>query len=762
MNHLMVALGAAAVTLAGATGAAAQTDARPERPVMEAVRLEAGERLRLDGTLDESAWQRAQPADGFLQQEPRQGAPATERTEVRVLYDRDNLYIGVIAFDSDPAGILGTQLQRDAGLGPDDRFMWVIDTFLDGRSGYFFEINPVGLMGDGLLRGTAGGGVNKSWDGIWEARVARGNYGWSAEIRIPFRTLNFNPASDTWGINFQRTVRRKSEESLWTGNARNQGLSQVANAGRLTGLTGMSQGLGLEARPYFVASADHVPARISGRTESAADVGMDINYSITPGLRASLTLNTDFAEAEVDQRRVNLTRFPLMFPERRDFFLEGSGVYSFAQSSGPSPYFSRRIGLVNGNPVPIRAGARLTGQAGAYELGFLQVRTGATAFVPGEDFTVARVKRPLLRQSSIGAVYTRRHTANDGALLPLPIGATPAPAAVMPQGNTLGVDADFFTSTFRGNRNLQLEAFLVWHDDPFGNATTTFGDRTARGFRLNYPNDLWRMHISTREFGNAYNPHVGFVQRRGFRRTQPTVTYAPRPERWASVRQLEFTWFLEHLTDLDGRLQTFGNTLTLLGARFASGDQFDIKAGHSFERLDNPFRIYREPGTARDVIVPVGDYTTIDWELSGRTASRRRVAGNARILGGQFWSGNRLQLAGGLDVQPRAGLNIGASVERNDVRLAEGDFRTHLFRVGGGWHMSPWMSLTSNVQYDDVSRVVGTFTRFRWIVRPGSDIYLVYTHNLLEDPASLDRFRVQGLGTLERQAATKISYTHRF
>jgi hypothetical protein len=766
MNRTLIL--ALTVLLAGAAPLRLEAQSPDEpviRPLVEALRLEPGERIRVDGMLDEELWQRAVPATGFLQQEPREGQPATERTEVRIAYDRDNLYIGVLLHDSDPAGVVGNQLQRNAGLGSDDRFMWVLYTFPDGRGGYFFEINPAGLMGDGLLTSS---GVNKSWDGIWETRVTRGAHGWSAEIRIPFRTLNFDPANTEWGVNFQRTVRRKSEESLWSGHRRNQGLQRPVHAGRLTGLHGISQGLGLEAKPYVVASRETVPVRaVAGSSD--ANLGMDINYSVTPGLRASLTLNTDFAEAEVDQRRVNLTRFPLVFPERRDFFLEGSAVFGFAQSSGPTPYFSRRIGLFDGTPVPVRAGARLAGQAGRYELGFLHVRTGsgvigvagidARAVSPAEDFTVARVKRTILQQSTIGAVYTRRDAVTT-------LAAEPDDSATVllatPEGHTLGVDLDLYTSRFRGNRNLQFEAFLVWHSEPFADATTTFNDRTARGVRLAYPNDAWAMHVSMREFGNSYAPPVGFATRRGFRRTQPTVNYSPRPDRWARVRQLDFGWHLEHLTDLDGRLQTFNNTLTLVGMRFTSGDNIEAKAGHNYERLNNPFRIYRAPGEDRsqDVVIAPGEYVYYGWEVGGSTAGRRRLSANANVQGGQFWSGNRLQLRGGGTVRPRPGVDIGVTYERNDVRLPEGRFATNLVRTTGGWHFSPLMSLTGSVQYDDVSRVVGTFTRFRWIVRPGSDIFLVYTHNLLDDPTSLDRFRA--LQTMERKAATKLTYTHRF
>lgn len=733
------------------TGAPADSTHRGDdlRRALVAERLDAGEAIRLDGRLDEAIWLRLAAATGFVQQEPREGQPATEQTEVRVAFDEQNLYLGVMLHDSDPDGVIGRALQRDAGLGSDDRFMFILDTFMDGRTGYFFEINPAGLMGDGLLRGSSGGMVNKSWDGIWEARVHRGEHGWSAEIRIPFRTLNFDPARDIWGINFQRTVRRKNEESLWSGHLRNQGLWRPEHAGRLSGLEGVSQGLGLEVKPYAVASWQRAPGRGAPQSETPADMGLDVTYSITPSLRASLTLNTDFAEAEVDQRRVNLTRFPQSFPERRDFFLEGSSVFSFAQSSGPSPYFSRRIGLVAGNPVPITAGARLAGQVGPHDVGFLQVRTGAHETGTAEDFSIARVRRNILRSSAIGAVYTRRARHGTDAQPEF-------------EGHTVGVDLDLYTSRFRGGRNLQFEAFFVGHNEPLpvgARATeTTLGDRSARGVRLAYPNDPVRAHISLREFGDAYDPAVGFVARRGFRRLQPTVGWSPRPA-LPAVRQLDFQAQLEHLTDLHGRLETFNVSATVLGVRFESGENVEVEARHDFERIDNDFQIH--PG----IVIPAGDYSFQQWEVSVRTAGRRALSANGSLNGGEFWSGTRLQSQLGASLTPRPGVSVGASWERNDVRLPAGSFTTNLVRSSGGWHFSPWMSLNGSVQYDDVTRVVGTFARFRWIVTPGSDIYLVYTHNLRERPLSGDPREQRpwlGLETLDRRAATKVTYSYRF
>ena len=296
-----------------------------------------------------------QPATGFLQRDPDNGAPATERTEVRVVYDADRLLLSVICHDSEPDRVLANQMQRDRSFETDDRFMWTIDTFLDGRTGYFFEINPAGAMGDGLVDPGAdagfsndfGVGINRSWDGIWMARVRRTPTGWTAEMEIPFRTVNFDPNGTAWGINFQRTVRRKNEDSLWNGHARNQGLARMTNAGRLEGMAGISQGLGLDVKPYAVGNVASAPGRGRPDALSTGDIGLDAFYNVTPALRANVSINTDFAETEVDQRRVNLTRFPLFFEEKRDFFLEGSGFFDFSREPDEAvvPFFSRRIGL---------------------------------------------------------------------------------------------------------------------------------------------------------------------------------------------------------------------------------------------------------------------------------------------------------------------------------------------------------------------------------------------------------------------------------
>lgn len=716
--------------------AAEQLPDTSTRRTVTAVRLQPGESISLDGDTDEDVWQRAAPATDFLQQDPATGAPATERTEVRVLFDRRNLYIGVTCYDSEPDRVLGNQLQRDQSLEADDRFMWTIDTYLDGRTGYFFEINPSGAMGDGVLSGGAAASgdsaLNKQWDGIWTARVRRTREGWTAEIQLPFRTLNFDPQGQTWGINFQRTIRRRNEESLWSGYRRNQGLFRMAHTGLLTGLVGIDQGIGLDVKPYLLGTVTSAPGRGAPASAGDADVGLDVIYNLTPGLRANLSLNTDFAETEVDQRRVNLTRFPLFFPEKREFFLEGLGFFDFSREPGNAvvPFFSRRIGLdPDGNPQTVDFGVKLTGQAGRQDIGVLQVRTGRQGEAPGEDFTVARLKRRFLTQSYAGLILTRR-AARDAAAEPL---------------HSAGLDLGLATSSFRGNQNLEFSAFWLWNTNTLGT-----GQNHGYGVRLNYPNDLWNARISFRELQEHYDPAVGFTERAGYRRLNPVVRFSPRPPQHPYVRRLSFEAHLDVMADTRNDPLTRKWDLTVLEIDFHSGDQIEAHIIRDYERLDRPFRV------ADTIVLPVGsshDFTR--YRVAAETASRRMASVTGLFETGRFFSGERQEIALGVVLRPRAGLLGSLEVERNTLEFGEARLHTNLYRALLSTQFSPWVSLGNTLQYDSVTRLLGWQMRFRWIPRSGNDLYFVYTHNWRDDP--LEAWR-----TLDRRAATKVIYTHRF
>jgi hypothetical protein len=727
-----------AITTSAAGTASAQDrdlSAYESRPRIRAIRLAETEVIIVDGRLEEPIWQRAVPATDFVQRDPDLGKPATERTEVRIAYSRNNLYLGVICFDSEPGKIMGNTMQRDAFLNSGDIFQWAFDPYLDGRSGYFFEMNPVGSMGDSLLggaddRGNFGGGGARAWDGIWYAKVNKSNMGWSIEIEIPFRTLNFDPGAPAWGFNMQRTIRRKNEESLWTGWLRNQGLQRMSNAGLLEGISDVSQGIGLNVQPYATGSYK-TNACPNGGSCGKGDAGVDFIYNITPELKGNFTINTDFAETEVDQRRVNLTRFPLFFPERRNFFLEGTTSFDFAREPGNAiiPFFSRRIGLVNGQPQRIDYGAKVTGQVGSNDIGLIHVRTAGSDRLIGEDFTILRTKRRFLQQSYVGMLYTRRAERDTNTA----------------DRQTAGADFVLSTSRFRGSQNLELSGYYLWNT-----RTGIEAKRAAYGFRMEYPNDLWDARVSIREIQPGYDPAVGFVERKNVRAYLPGIAFKPRPKNNRVVRSFQFEGTLDLLTDLQNRPLTRQWDFKVFQIQFQSGDNFQVNVRPTYERLEENFEI------SRGVILPDGnEYRFNRYFVRAFTANRRVINGNVEYENGSFYSGHRRDFQVGVGFRPRAGVSIGLNNEWNRIELPEGKFSTRLLRLNGNTQFNPWVSIANNLQYDSVSRVLEWQFRFRWIPRPGNDIYFVYTHHWLDD---LTGHR----STLDRNAATKVVYTHRF
>ena len=727
-----------------------EASAQSVRPRVQAYRLSEGESIVVDGSPAEPAWQRAVPATDFRQRDPDNGSPATEKTEVRVVFDEDRLILGVTCFDSDPAKLLGNQMQRDQPFSADDRFMWAIDPFLDGRSGYFFEINPSGAMGDGLITGPTGGGgfggdMDKAWDGIWIARVRRTDAGWTAEVEIPFKTLNFDPATTAWGANFQRTVRRKNEESLWTGWRRDEGLTRMSNAGRVEGISGISQGIGLDLKPYLLGAASNAPGRGVPATSGDVDIGLDAFYNVTPALKANFTVNTDFAETEVDERRTNLTRFPLFFPEKREFFLDGANFFSFP-TGDDSPFFSRRIGLTGGEPQPIVYGAKLIGQAGKQDVGFLHVMTskeavavtGAPFEQKGEDFTVARVKRRFGSQSSLGVLYTRR---------------APRESIVDPR-HTVAADLTLATPSFVGDTVLDSGVWYIHTTTPgFLNED---GDRPpaggsdAYGWHANVDKDPWGASISFHEYQAAYDAAVGFTPRRNYRQWNPEAGWQPRLNDHRVIRGFQFEAQMNLNLNLENQLVDRNIHLTPFQVEFHSGDQVRLDIFTQTDQLDEDFEI------SDGVILPVGNrYSWTRYQIEAESAEQRKVAGSIEYSFGDFWSGTRWELIVGLTVRPRPGLFLRLESEYNDVDLPEGSFTTRLYRVDARTQFNPWVSLSSNIQYDSESREVGWQLRFRWIQKPGNDFFVIWTQNWLDE----NRL---GFRPLDRRGAAKIVRTIRF
>ncbi len=695
-------------------------------------------KIEIDGLLNEPEWKMVLPAKDFIQRDPIQGSPATEKTEVYVIHDKENLYIGAILFDSNPDGILAYQKRRDQSLRTDDRFMWILDTFLDGRTGYFFEVNPAGLLGDGLIiGGDSYWGINKDWNGIWDARVVVIPEGWSVEVIIPFRTLNFDPNLDTWGINFQRTVRRKNEDMKWEGFERNKKITQPIHAGYLKGLKNLTQGNGLEFKPYFSLKNQEM----NMVKDNFNDIGFDVSINITSGLKASLTYNTDFAEAEVDQRRVNLTRFPLRYAEKRGFFLEGAGVYSFSPRNDVTPFFSRRIGLSDGEQIPINYGGRLSGQIGNYEIGVIQAQTNSKGDIAGENFTVARVKRAFFKQSYFGLVYTDRSSR------------TMEPDSNELDQSLFGADLELKTSEFMGDKNLQFQTFFVHHTAPYSKPELSISDLSVRGFRITYPNDIFRSHVSYREFGSNYNPAVGFGRRNGFKRIQPSFSYHPRPEKYDFIRQVEFGIQYEFMTDLENKMLKKQTTITPFNIRFESQDQLSAKIVSLIEYLDKPFTIYE------DITIPIEEYSSEELQVKFETSEKRMLSTEFEYQTGDFWNGQKQTIKTQISVKPFSGFNIQTEYEKNTVKLSGKSFNTELYNFELGIYPTPRTAIFSNLQSDNVSDALGLFAKLQHTIRPGSDFYLVYTHNWISLSDQIFDF---DLMTVSKVSSLKINYSLRF
>ena len=723
-----------ALAWADVGAAVAQTPGQIEvmnsgRRTMTAERMRDGERIVLDGILDEPAWGRAQHGGEFIMQDPVLGGAPTERTEVRVVFNQDHLYIGATMYDSEPDKLKGNTSKRDEFLSADDRFMWTMDTFLNQQTGYFFEMNPSGLMAD-ALKGPTGSNA-REWDGIWNAKARQSEIGWVLEIDIPFRSLSFDPNAPAWGINFQRTVRRKQEELLWTGHQRNQGLQRMANAGLLVGLKDVSPGRGFELRPYVSGHAADAPGRIPEvESDTSADVGIDMAYNITPSLRGVATVNTDFAETEVDQRLVNLTRFPLFLPERRTFFLDGATFFDLPFNA----FFSRRIGLVDGQPQPIIGGGKLNGQAGKNDIGALYVRTAEQDRVPGESFLVARWRRRVLQQSYFGAFYTGRDTH-------IPDG--------LPARHTAGADFRLATATFLGNKNLAASGYWVANSTGDG-----ISDSAAFSGKVEYLNDIWEATGEYQEVQEGYNPAVGFTPRREYRLYNPELIWSPRPKtRHRFIRRFRFGVDPIVYTDLQNRKQSIDLDLQPFRIELHSGDNAEVGVSPSYERLDEPFEI--APG----VILPGGTRLRVH-ALPRRPQHRQPAHRGTASRGGVGF----VLLRGSDRVQPRRRRPAAAGrADQHHLRiqprgLARGSFRHHAAASG---HRHPVQPVHVPGQQRPVrlgerrARLAGALPLDR---APGQRRVRRLHPQLVEDQFDPNaRFR-----TLDRRGAAKVVYTRRF
>jgi hypothetical protein len=687
----------------------------------------SAEGIRVDGVLDEVAWKRAIPIGPLLQRDPKEGAPASEETDVRLLFDADNLYVGVTCRDRTPSAIVSTQLGRDADLEVDDRITIVLDPFFDHKNGFFFAVNPAGARDDGQISNNVQV-LTYEWDAIWDARARITDGGWVAEIAIPFKSLRFKPGQTVWGFNIERQIKRLQEHDRWASPRRDTWISNLAAAGEITGLSGLQQGRGLDIRPF-----------VSGGEESSRGkfkAGLDVFKSITASTTASLTVNTDFAETEVDARQINLTRFELFFPEKRTFFLEGAGVYdvaglgsqSLSQSPDLIPFFSRTVGLLNGQEVPILFGLKVSGRESGLNIGLLDVQTRRTTLDEGplspQNLLAVRVSKNLFAQSFVGAIATRGNPTGAG------------------DNSLVGVDARFATSRFRGGKNLSLSLYGLRTDDGASGKVDY-----AAGFELDYPNDLWNVTLSGKRIGKNFRPAMGFVPRTGIHSSDLYVAFQPRPERWG-IRQFFFEVEPSLITDLHGRVENWRVFTAPFNVRTESGEHLEWNYIPTFEHLEVPFEI--QPG----VVIPPGSYRWTRFRTEVNTATKRPWVVDFAFRYGGFYRGSLRQYQPVLTLKPSIHLAVVLQMERDEGSLPEGHFVTQLYSGRLDYNFSPNVTWSSLVQYDSTSRILGFQTRFRWILRPGNDLFLVVGRGWFR------RFDGDYVPSFDRGSA-KLQYTFR-
>ena len=666
----------------------------------------------MDGIVDDQSWALADVATGFLQREPGEGQPASERTEVRVLYDDENLYVGVVAFDSNPGAILASELRRDAlggggfggggggggGGGSDDTFSVVLDTFHDGRSAFLFTVNPLGARHDATIRNESQ--INSEWDEAWQAAAQVTSRGWEAELVIPLGILRFSTGLADWGIDFERNIRRKNELVAWSNYRRDFRFIAVSQAGDLRGFENLSVTQRFRLRPYFLGTATSLFEDPERTNEVTDEFGIDdLKIQLTSNLTADLTYNTDFAQVELDDQRVNLTRFSLFFPEKRDFFLEGANNFSFGPVGGSDGFgaptlrlfHSRNIGLsASGVPIPIDFGTKMTGKVGSGNVGFLHVRSGESESSAGEGFTALRWRQDVLARSSVGALVTNVE-GPDGAL-----------------NTVVGADASF---TFFDNLNIFAFGARATDDD-------VEEGKFAGQFRVGWQSDLWRASVDVMRVDPDFRSDLGFVLRDDIVRRSYRGSWNPRPDvPWLRSVNFDFnlTTFHDTRGDLVSRESWIGGFLNT-----EAGDGIGGYYSNTFERLDLPFEIHP------DVTIAPGEYTfdglyLFYFTFGGRWVS---ISGDANI--GDFYDGKIVSVSPAVTFRVNERLRIAPSFSFNKIDLPGGSFNSNVLNARASYSFSDRWLTDALVQYINVSNGISVFARLRYIYRVGDDIYLVY------------------------------------
>jgi hypothetical protein len=678
------------------------------RPILNAV--PTPEPIRLDGQLDELVWRHNPPASGFIQAEPREGEPATEDTEVWVAYDDENLYVGAHLHDSDPAGLVVNDIRKDFDDQTQDVFSVILDTFADHRNGYVFMTNPEGARGDRQVA-NEGREINTSWDAIWAVETQRTEDGWTLEMAIPFRTLRFDAEGDGhWGLNFSRTIRRKNETDYWSPVPRAYNLMRLSLAGDLQGLPTGVTGRDLRVKPFGLAGTVR---ETGGQSfEKKLEAGVDVKYGITRGLTLDLTANPDFAQVEADEQKVNLTQFSLFFEEKREFFLENSGIFYVGDAARnnrvrltPTPdedlllFFSRRIGLNDqGQAVPIQGGVRLTGQGAGLEVGGIAMRTSALDETPGSDYAVLRLRRNVMSASDVGAIFMMRRGVDQ----------------TDDYNRVYGLDANI---RFPGE--VDWSSYLIRTEAP-DMTSGNYAFRTS----LNREGNFFHGKVGVMQIGDGFRDDLGYYRRIGVRKWLTDAGLRPRP-RW--FRDLGGREIHPHITwtyfeDLDGRMVA-KKLHTATSFFMDSGAWVEVSANPVFERIEEPFTI-----DSRVEPIPPGGYHWNEWMVRGSTDASRQVSLSVTGIVGGLWSGTQRTIQATLTGKPSYRLEASLGVQRTaaELDLPQADFVKTFWTGKGSYSFTRNMFVDALVQYDPATEQFNSNVRFNFIHHPLSDLYIVW------------------------------------
>lgn len=673
---------------------------------------------KLDGIPVEEAWQKTERISNFTQRELNEGEPVTEKTEVAIIYTQSTLYFGIWCYDSNPDLLVAQEMKRDFRHYSEDNFEIIIDTYHDKRNGYLFIINPNGARKDALIT-DEGRGFNDDWNGVWDVAVHVNNQGWFAEVEIPFSTLKFpDQEKQLWGVNFERNIRRKREQVMWQGWSRDYDLEMVSHAGTLIGIDGISGGHLLEFKPYTLGG---IQKTNDDPLDRVGRIGGDINYLITSNLKLNLTLHPDFAQIESDRSQINLTRFSLYYPEKREFFLEGKGAFDFSLGHATQVFYSRRIGIKGKEEVPIIGGIRLLGKEAGTEVGALSIQTAAKGSDKSTNYSVLRFKKDILGQSNFGLIATSKNSTDTSNYV-------------------YGMDFNYASSKLFGDKNIRLGSALAISQSEEKSLNENLGYRIY----ISMPNDFFEYDLSYYVVQNNFNPEIGFLRRKNYKHLYTELQFNPRPSILPWIRQLEikpldidYYW-----SDDTNQLESVGMEFRPLGFGSKSGEWFEYNIQRFYDRLDEPFEIHE------DIVIPVGGYWYNRHEIQLSTFRGRKISVGSDASIGDYYTGNRLQSDIFLNFNVNKHLNLSFDYEWNKLKFGQEKFVTH--EMGGrvDYAFNPKLYTSLYGQWNNEDNEILLNFRVNWIPKVGSDFYLAINQIIntsrsklrLEDTAILSKF----------------------